>query len=371
MECDSSAKNLTRGNAMKAVRMYAPGDLRVEEAPLPEIKADEVLIKVLAVGVCGSDIPRANVYGAHVVPIILGHEFSGKIEKTGAGVTGFSAGDRVTVPPLIPCNKCKWCGQGEYSLCEDYNYYGSRCDGAMAEYIAVKESNLLRLPANVSYEDAAATDPCANALHAMSRAAFVPGESVCIYGAGPIGLFALQYARIKGASKIIAADVWPEKLELAKTLGADALVDARMENAAALIRQAADGGVNVVIDFSGVPAAQSSCIHCASKLGRIVLLGISHKGLQLSEQEVDLIMRKQLDIRGSWNSFTKPFPGSDWTGSLELMEKGMTAAHIISHRLSLDEAPGIFKKIAQGGFFFSKIMFYPWGLEAGESGRTP
>ncbi|MDR3337395.1 MAG: galactitol-1-phosphate 5-dehydrogenase [Treponema sp.] len=354
---------------MKAVRLYKPGDIRTEDAPVPEIKDDEVLIKVMAVGICGSDIPRALTYGAHVSPLILGHEFSGSIEKAGKAVKGFSTGDRVTVPPLVPCEKCKWCQMGEYSLCEDYNYYGSRCDGAMAEYIAVKEKNLLRLPSQISYEDAATSDPCANGLHAMARSGFKSGESVVIYGAGPIGLFALQYAKKNGASKIIAVDVWPEKLNIAKSLGADVIINAKEADVPEKVKRETGGGVNVAIDFSGVPAAQLSCIHCVSKLGRVVLLGISHKGLELSEKEVDLIMREQLDLRGSWNSFTRPFPGSDWTGSIELMEKGVTAREIISHRLSLDEAPDIFKKIAAGGFFFNKVMFYPWGVEAAQADK--
>jgi L-iditol 2-dehydrogenase len=255
---------------------------------------------------------------------------------------------------------------GEYSLCEDYDYYGSRRDGAMAEYIAVKETNLLRLPAGISYEDAAAADPCANALHAMTRSGFKSGESVVIYGAGPIGLFALQYAKRNGASKIIAVDVWPEKLQIAAFLGADVILNAREGDVSKKVKEETGGGADVAIDFSGVPAAQIDCIHCVLKLGRVVLLGISHKGLELSEKEVDTIMRKQLELRGSWNSFTRPFPGSDWTGSIELMKNGASAKKIISHRLSLDEAPGVFGKIAAGGFFFNKIMFYPWGVEAAQ-----
>ena len=117
---------------MKAVRMYAPRDLRVEEVDIPSYASDECLIKVMAVGVCGSDIPRVNQYGAHVSPIIVGHEFGGQIVETGADVTKFKVGDKVTCPPLIPCFKCKYCEIGEYSLCEDYDYYGSRRDGAFA-----------------------------------------------------------------------------------------------------------------------------------------------------------------------------------------------------------------------------------------------
>ena len=350
---------------MKAVRMYAPGDLRVEEVDIPSYGADECLVKVMAVGVCGSDIPRVNQYGAHVSPIIVGHEFGGVITEVGAGITKFKAGDRVTCPPLIPCFKCKYCQMGQYSLCEDYDYYGSRRDGAFAQYIAVKEGNLLKVSDHVSYEDAATTDPCANALHGMERAEFKPGNSVCVYGAGPIGLFAIQYAKIKGASKIIAVDVWDEKLEMAKKNGADVLVNSKEKDPVQAVMDATEGeGADVVIDFSGAPVCQKASILSASKLGRVVFLGISHAGLELSEKEVDQLMRRQISLKGSWNSFTSPFPGSDWTGSVDLYENyGMTAKDIISHSLSLDEAPGIFKKIAEGGFFFSKIMFFPNGQE--------
>ncbi|MCI8326766.1 MAG: galactitol-1-phosphate 5-dehydrogenase [Lachnospiraceae bacterium] len=350
---------------MKAVRMYAPRDLRVEEVDVPGYEADECLIKVMAVGVCGSDIPRVNQYGAHVSPIIVGHEFGGVITEVGANVTKFKVGDKVTCPPLIPCFKCKYCQMGQYSLCEDYDYYGSRRDGAFAQYIAVKEGNLLKVDDKVSYEDAATTDPCANALHGMERAEFKPGDSVCVYGAGPIGLFAIQYAKIKGASKIIAVDVWEEKLEMAKKNGADIVVNSKNQDPVQAVMDATDGfGADVVIDFSGAPVCQKASILSAAKLGRVVFLGISHQGLELSEKEVDQLMRRQISLKGSWNSFTKPFPGSDWTGAVELYEKhGMTAKDIISHRLSLDEAPEMFEKIAKGGIFFSKIMFYPNGQE--------
>lgn len=350
---------------MKAVRMYAPGDLRVEEVDIPSYAADECLIKVMAVGVCGSDIPRVNQYGAHVSPIIVGHEFGGIVTEVGADITKFKPGDRVTCPPLIPCFQCKYCQMGQYSLCEDYDYYGSRRDGAFAQYIAVKEGNLLKVSDRVSYEDAATTDPCANALHGMARAEFKPGDSVCVYGAGPIGLFAVQYAKIQGASKIIAVDVWEEKLELAKKNGADVVINSKKQDPVQMVMDATDGnGADVVIDFSGAPVCQKASILSAAKLGRVVFLGISHQGLELSEKEVDQLMRRQISLNGSWNSFTSPFPGSDWTGAIDLYENhGMTAKDIISHRLSLDEAPEIFGNIAKGNFFFSKIMFYPNGQE--------
>lgn len=358
-----SATTLPREVTMKAVKMYAPADLRFEDAAIPSIASDEVLVKVMAVGVCGSDIPRANVYGAHVSPIILGHEFSGEIVEVGSIVKNHRAGDRVVVVPLIPCFKCHWCRQGQYSLCEDYDYYGSRRDGAMAEFVAVKESNLLALPDNVTYEDGATTDPFANALHSMRRAGFDRPDTFCAYGAGPIGLFAIQYAKIAGSKEIIAVDVLDEKLDLARKAGADIVINSTKADAVEAILEATQGrGTDVVIDFSGIPSAQLQSIRSASKMGRVVFLGISHKGLDLTEKDVDLIMRKQLDVRGSWNSFTDPFPGPDWTDSLELFEKrGLTASDIISHRLTLEEVPEIFRRIRKEKFFFSKLMIYPNG----------
>lgn len=350
---------------MKAVRMYAPGDLRLEEVEIPEIQDNEVLVKVMAVGICGSDIPRANKYGAHVSPIILGHEFGGIVVEKGKMVENAEIGDHITAPPLIPCMKCHWCEKGLYSLCDHYDYYGSRRDGAMAQYIAVKDSNILKVRKDVPFEDIAITDPCANALHAMSKAEFKEGESVCISGAGPIGLLAVQYAHIKKASKIIVIDIWDKKLEMAKQAGADYVINSRKEDAVKKVKELTeDMGLDVVIDFSGAPSAQKQCIWYAAKQGRIVFLGISHQGLQLSEEEVDHIMRGELRITGSWNSFTKLFPGKDWTESIELFEKyGMDARNIISHRLNLEEVPDIFRKIDQGNYFFSKIMIYPNGME--------
>jgi L-iditol 2-dehydrogenase len=351
---------------MKAVRMYKPGDLRVEDVPVPVPEKDEALVEVMACGVCGSDIPRINVYGAHVSPITPGHEFSGRIVEVGADVEGFGPGDRVTVPPLIPCYKCEWCEKGVYSLCEDYDYYGSRRDGAFAEYVAVKQGNMLKLPGGVSWYDAATTDPAANAFHGIAQSGLGAGETVVIYGAGPIGLLAIQVARIKGAAKIIAIDIGDLKTEVARKVGADVVVDAGREDPQEIVSRETGGKMaDVVIDFTGVPVAQKLAISLAAKTGRIVLLGISHKGLDLDEAEVDKIMRGQLSLIGSWNSFTKPFPGDDWFEALKYFSEGkLSSKEIISHRLPLDDVPEIFKKIAAGGFFFNKIMFLPNGEPA-------
>ena len=140
---------------MRAVRLYAPADLRCVEVPVPQLGKDEVLVKVRAVGICGSDPCRVMVKGTYSFPTTIGHEFSGEIVECGQEAVSWKPGDRVTIVPLIPCYKCEYCQIGEYTLCNDYGYYGSREDGALADYIKVKADNLLRLPDNVSYEEGA------------------------------------------------------------------------------------------------------------------------------------------------------------------------------------------------------------------------
>lgn len=345
---------------MKALRMYKAGDLRVEDVPIPEIKEGEVLLKVSACGVCGSDIPRVNKFGAHIAPLTIGHEFSARIEQLGKNVSGWKVGDRVTVPPLIPCYQCRWCNEGNYSLCDNYDYFGSRRDGAMAEYVVSPAKNLLHLPDNVNDEDAATTDPCANAMHALTIGKFSPGETVCVYGVGPIGLYAIQCAKALGAKQTIAVDLNEQKLEVAKKCGADYIVNTSACNAPEVIREITGDGAELVLDMTGAPPAQLAAIESARKTGRVVFLGISHRGLNLTESLVDKIQRYQIAIYGSWNSFTDPFPGSDWTIPLRLFSEGkISSKHMISHRLPLEEGPSLFRQIDAGGLFFNKILFIP------------
>lgn len=346
---------------MKAIVMYKPRDLRLEEVEIPKPKADEVLVKVLAVGICGSDIPRINVYGAYISPIIPGHEFAAEIVNANGELDGFKVGDRVTVAPLIPCFKCKYCQMGEYSLCEDYSYYGSRCNGAFAEYVAVKKKNLLKVPDGVSNACAATTDPLANALHGLKQGDFKPGKSICVYGAGPIGLYVIQAAKAMGAGKVAAVDVNDRKMEVALRCGADKVFNGMEADVAKQVYDYFGGGADLVADITGSPIAQHNCILSTAKLGYTVILGISHKGLQLNEQAVDRIMRGQISVKGSWNSFSNPFPGWEWTHGLELMESGrIDYKSIITHELPLKDVPSIFEQIYKGDLFFNKVLFLPW-----------
>ncbi len=350
---------------MKAILMRAPKDLKFEEVPMPVPKDDEVLIKVMAVGVCGSDIPRMLTYGAHISPIIPGHEFAGKIVEVGKNVQGWKVGDKASAAPLIPCGECEWCKKGIYSLCEDYKYYGSRNDGAYAQYLAVKAENLLRLDADTPYAWGATIDPAANALHAFLRGNGTGEDSVMVYGLGAIGLFAVQYAKVLGCKTIIVSDINDDKLQVARDCGATHTINSLHENPVEKAIEYTGGkGVDLVLEMSGVPSAQHQSILSAGKMGRVVFLGISHKGLELSEKAVDQIERYQLAVVGSWNSFSNPFPGKEWTESARLMnEKGFNPDLLISHRLELEKLPEIFQQIDKREIVYNKIMFYPNGFD--------
>ncbi|TSB48521.1 galactitol-1-phosphate 5-dehydrogenase [Alkalicoccobacillus porphyridii] len=342
---------------MKAVKLYEPGNLQVETAEVPKISDNEVLIRVKAVGICGSDIPRALEKGAYYQGLTLGHEFAGEIVECGAKVAGWETGNRVTVAPLLPCYECEYCQKEVYALCETYSYYGSRTDGAMAHYIKVDPKNLLLLPDEVSYEAGAMVDPAANAVHGIWRGKLKSGDVAVVFGLGAIGLFSVQFAKEMGASKVVAIDIFDEKLEIAKQIGADIVINSMNEDP---IQVLADYNVDFVIDTSGSPIAQSTAVALAGKLSRVVFLGISNRELTLSKEAVDRLLRHEMEINGSWNSFSSPFPGKEWTYAIEKMAEGSIQTELlISHRFPLEETPAVFEKIKNKEIVFNKILILP------------
>lgn len=345
---------------MKAANLYAPGDIRTEEVPVPEPGEGQVLLKVKACGVCGSDISRVMETGTYRFPTIPGHEFAGEVVELGPGVDGVPLGQRVTVIPLMPCEICNFCRIGQYQLCENYNYLGSRTDGAFAEYVVAPAANLLPLPEGVSFEMGAMTDPASVALHAVKKLGIQPGDRVAVFGVGPIGTFALQWAKILGARETIAIDIFPEKLAVAAQLGADHCINGREEDPVERILELTGGkGVERAVEFAGHKITQEQSILATAKLGSIVWGGISHSDLPLREKAVDGILRKELTLVGSWNSSFAPFI-SDWERALLFMGLGrLKGEELITHRLSLDEIQDAFKMMQGRKEYFNKVMFFP------------
>lgn len=345
---------------MTAAVLYAPGDLRVERVAVPEPGEGEALIRVGACGVCGSDVPRVMTKGTYRFPLIPGHEFAGTVAAVGRGVRGWNEGDRVAVFPLIPCRRCAMCEAQYYEMCEDYDYLGSRSNGAFAEYVVAPAWNLVRLPRQVSMEEAAMTEPAAVARHALGRGVVAVGDSVAIFGAGPIGLLLAQWAKAMGAAMVVVIDVRADKIEAAKQATEAVCLDASKVEVTEEVRRLSDGaGVDVAIEAAGVPETVRQCIQVTAPAGDVVLLGNPSRDVMLPMGEASLILRKQLDIHGSWNSsYLGDGAEDDWTATLEAMARGhLRVEPLITHRYRIEQASEAFSMMSEGREFYNKVIF--------------
>ncbi|MEV5712078.1 galactitol-1-phosphate 5-dehydrogenase [Actinoallomurus sp. NPDC052274] len=340
---------------MRAAVLHAPGDIRVEEVPRPEPGPGEALVKVAACGVCGSDIARMLSAGAHRMPIICGHEFAGVVVATGPGVDGVAEGDLVSVPPLIPCFACDPCRQGKFSLCADYDYFGSRRDGAYAEYVTVPSSNLFRVDGRVAPEAAAMIDPAAIALHAIWRTRLGIGQRVAVIGAGPIGLFAVQWARLAGASEVLAVDVNDQKVAMAREAGASQTATGAEE-----ARDLAGDGYHVVIESAGNPATVDLAAALCARHGEAAFIGIPHAPVEFAKSTFNTFLRREISLHGAWNSFSAPFPGDEWRATADAMAAGsLRWKFMITHELGLDALPETMRRLGERSIFSSKVLFRP------------
>lgn len=349
---------------MKAAVLHAPADLRVEDVPVPEIGPAEVLVKVAAAGICGSDIGRVMVTGTYHFPTIPGHEFSGIVAGVGDGVSHLAIGDRVAVAPLMPCFDCEWCRAGKFSLCDDYDFMGSRSDGAFAEYLKAPARNVLKVPDGVSLDAAAMIEPAAIILHGIHKLNLSLGDAVAVVGCGALGAFALQFAKLSGAQPLIAIDVDEGKLELARQMGADICVNPSQVDAVAAVKSATGGrGVKIALECAGSTQGRDLAILATAKQGKVMLYGTAYGDVTFAEKAFARMVREELEVVGSWNSYSLPFPGKEWFDILELLRTNrLLMEPLISHRATLEEAPAIFKALKGRSFgAYHKILFKPNG----------
>lgn len=339
---------------MKALNLHGVGDLRYDEVPMPERKQDEVLLRVRAVGICGSDIPRVFEKGTYHFPTIIGHEFAGEIvEADDSSLIGKGA----SVFPLLPCGKCLACRTGHYAQCKAYSYYGSRQDGAMAEYLAVKEANLCLLPDGVSYEAAAMNEPAAVALHAFRKSRAVLGDTVVIYGIGTIAFLLAWWAKAAGVSNIILAGRSQAKVQMAEQLGF-AAVNVREADLGEYVRGLTGGeGADVCIEGTGCSDGAEACLDVAKRFGNVVLMGNPAGNVNISQNGYWQILRKELQLIGTWNSsFSRQ--ENDWQQSLQAMQSGILQPEkLITHRFSLSEYKKAFDLMHEKQEPYLKVMF--------------
>ena len=345
-------------DTMTACVLHAVGDLRCETVSRPVPGAGEVLVRVGACGVCGSDLPRVFEHGTRTFPLIPGHEFSGTVEVTGPGTDEQWIDRSVAVFPLIPCRQCACCEIGAYAQCIDYDYLGSRRDGAFAEYVCVPEWNLIAIPEGLSIEEAAMAEPAAVAAHALRRAGVEPGGSVLIFGAGPIGLFLAQWARAWGVSTVMLVDIDPAKLRFAKGLGFTHLLDPSAGDVPEWVRKKTRHGADLVIEGSGSTAAYELAMLAARPFGSVVLMGNPLGPMTLSQDGYWALLRKELRVLGTWNSTCTALSVSDWRLALEAMaSQTINAAGLITHRTSLSRLHERLVMMRDKTEFFNKVMF--------------
>lgn len=343
---------------MKACVLKAVGDLQYCEIPKPQPKENEVLLKVMACGICSSDIDRVFKTGTYHFPTVPGHEFAGQIVELGEGVDPSLLGKRAAVFPLLPCFECPSCKEEKYACCSNYNYFGSRCDGAFAEYLAVPVWNLVCFPDSVPYTSAALCEPTAVALHAVKEADIHPGDTVVIVGSGTIGLLAALWARVKKAGQVVIVGRTEEKLKAAKALGFDHVVASANEDPVQTVAELTGGAMaDAVLELVGTSQAISTSICCCKKGGTVVLTGNPASDITLERNVYWKILRNELKLRGTWNSMY----GSqinDWKDALvQIADTSFPVEKLITHRFPLSEHEKAFSVLRDRKECAVKVMF--------------
>ncbi|MFW9786350.1 MAG: zinc-binding dehydrogenase [Candidatus Thorarchaeota archaeon] len=319
------------------------GNVELQEVKVPRPASDEVLLEVLATGICGTDLHIKHDSTFYKPPVILGHEYIGKVVEIGDAVTDMQVGDRVVSPPRAHCGHCYQCMTGHVNRCTatGQRILGFTVNGSFAKYLTVPGYILHRVPPNVSLDEAALAEPTACVVHAIVDNNLVrPGDVVVVQGPGPIGLLAVQISKIMGAGKVIVTGVTSDRtrLDIAKAIGADLTINVEAEdNPLGLIQEHSNGlGADTVIEASGALASSSQALEFVKVAGNISIIGIIG---QPTEINLDLMAEKELKMSGTWGSIP-----SAWVTTLRLMDQGMiNVKPLITHRIALDDWESGFK----------------------------
>lgn len=294
---------------MKAVRLVQPGQpLVMQEIPIPDIGSRDILVRVMAAGICRSDMHyRAGVSPVHPLPLTLGHEVAGVVEATGAGVTRLKSGDRVCLHYLATCGECTYCFQGNEQFCTSGSMIGKYRDGGYAEYIVVPARMAFVLPEAIPFaQGAIMMCSSATSLHAMVKANIQPGDTVAFFGIGGLGMSAIQLASVFGARDVLAVDIDDAKLNMAASFGAIP-VDNKQGQAVDAIKKATNGqGVNAAIEVIGLPTTIRQAVDVIAPLGTIVLVGLGDRTVEINPY-VDLI-GKEATVVGCADHLAQEIP---------------------------------------------------------------
>lgn len=329
---------------MKTIQITEPNQVALIETPQPTPQPDEVLIRVSASGICGTDVHilRGEYLGAY--PVVPGHEFAGTVVSTGRAVTRFKVGDRVAVEPNIPCNNCHACLNNRQNFCENWQAVGVTRPGGMAEFVAAPETQVFAT-GDLPFEQAAFVEPLSCVLHGLEKLALRPGEAVALLGAGPIGIQLLRALRLQGVTCVSLVERNPARLAFARQSGAD---EAFQE-----LDDLPEDHFDAVIDATGVPLVQRRCIDLARPGGRVLWFGVPPAGKEMSLEPFK-VFRKGLAIYGSFTSLRNSYQ------AVELLRSGrLRVDDLVSHALPLSGFLRGCELIERGEDGVRKVMILP------------
>ena len=312
---------------MKAMRLYGPMDLRVEDIDTPVCGKGEVLIRTECCGLCGSDRLRVLEGNVPFFPNTLGHEFSATVIEVGEGVESVKPGDLVIAVPMTVCHTCEHCKNGHFNQCIDGKFMGLRVKdcGAFAEYNVLPEVNILKVPAQLDRIRATFVEPLSVAIHTIKIADMRPGKDVAIVGAGTIGLLMVQAARVMGAKRVFVFDVVDSQLEMAKKFGADYCYNLKDENFWDTYLEDCGGyGCHYVLEAVGLQDSILTAMRICRVRGVVAILGHLNYPITIPYEYLrGIILKNELIIKGVWMSYDMPFPGESWDLSIKYLSEGL------------------------------------------------
>ncbi len=345
---------------MKAMLLTEYKQLEVTDMPEPEIGSRDVLVEVRACGICGSDIHGYDgSSGRRIPPLVMGHEAAGVVAKKGSDVDGFEVGDRVTFDSTVSCGHCKFCRAGNINLCDNRKVLGVSCGeyrqhGAFAQYVAVPQNILYKIPEGLAFEHAAMIEAVSIAVHAANRAPVKLGDTAVIVGSGMIGLLVVQAIRLAGCSQVIAVDLDEDRLKLARELGADVTLNPQTDDVIAQIQALTDGqGADIAIEVVGASVTIQTAIDATRKGGSITLVGNLAPKVEVPLQA---IVTRELTLYGSCAS------NGEYPACIDLLERGdIKVEPLITAKASLEEGPDYFARLYKGEPGAMKVIIQPNG----------
>jgi len=338
---------------MQALIFEGPWQMPLREMEVPMPGSDDVIVRVRAAGVCGSDVHGfTGSTGRRTPGIVMGHEFAGTIETLGAEVAGWQTGQRVIVQPLITCGTCAFCRAGKPNVCANRQLIGMHQHGAYAECVRVPQAQLRAMPDDLGWEQAALVEPLAVALHAVNATSLRIMDTVVIVGAGPIGLLTLLAARLKGAGQVVVTDRSVHRLELARRLGAAMVINVAEQDAVAEVQRVTDGlGAHAAIEAVGITPTVQQAQAVTRIGGQVTWIGNSAPDVTINMQQV---VTRELTIRGVYGF------ADEFEQAIAALASGwINVAPLIEVVAPLSDGPQMIHDLADGSLDAVKVVLQP------------